>query len=97
MIRTYTRTTMKDNAKLRNATIRIECFKRLKYVETKPSFVMQYSGLTSWDVVDGDEAKELEAHTDGSCVDENHEYLVLHFEDGSDATFRNSHTDMFIL
>lgn len=54
----------------------------------------EYTGVTSWDIISGgEEAEAIEA--DG-LVDEYNEYLVLHFTDGTTATFRNSHATMFI-
>ena len=44
--------------------------------------------------LNGKEAEEIENSTD--AIDERHESLVLHFEDGAEATFRNSYVDMFI-
>ena len=41
--------------------------------------------------------EEILAETDGSCVDEYNEYLILHLVDGDTATFRNSHCDLFYL
>jgi len=86
---------------LRKATIRLEIFEGSKYEKYNGAMVtreVEYTGVTSWDIIEGgDEAAEIESLTDASGVDENHEYLVLHFEDGSEGTFRNSHVEMFII
>lgn len=95
MIKTYERTMFIEN--LADANVKLYVYENSKYSgnigEEKE---VNYTGLKSWSIVDGDDAAAIEAKTDGSCIDENHEYLVLNFVDGSIATFRNSHVDMFI-
>lgn len=56
-----------------------------------------YTDIEHWEVWDGDDARYLEKDTDGSCIDDYHEYLVLFFENGETATFRNSYVDMFLI
>ena len=97
MKRTYTRTWTKSNEELQQATITIYVFHNTKYEDMEPAAEAKYTGLTSWDIITGGkEAEEIEAETDENSADENHEYLVLHFNDGTAATFRNSHVDMHI-
>ena len=79
-----------------NATIVI--MDDVKYKESAKEFKeVRYTNVKAFEVVSGEKAKEIEAHTDGSCIDEYHEYLVLYFEDGNTSTFRNSHVDMFAI
>lgn len=94
---TYTRTMMIAN--LEEAQVKVIMFEGNKYTDSNlgREIEVNYTGLTSWDVISGgEEATELEAQTDAESVDENHEYLILHFNDGTQATFRNSHCDLFI-
>lgn len=95
MTRTYNRTLFMTNEELQKATVKLFVTEGLKWEDENEKEV-NYTGLKSWSIVDGEDAKEIENQTDGSCIDENHEYLVLEFNDGTTATFRNSHVDMFI-
>ena len=97
MKKTYTRTMMVQD--LAKATIKLFIFEGCKYTakDLGKETEVEYTGVTSWDVIEGGiEAEEIESMTDANSIDEFHEYLVLHFEDGSESTFRNSHVDMFI-
>ena len=84
-----------SNERLQKATIRIYLYDEDKYTgNITEETEIKYTGLKAWDIIEGgQEAEEIEA--DG-LLDEHHEYLVLHFNDGTQATFRNSHTDMCI-
>lgn len=98
MKRTYTGTTFYPT-NLNEATVELFVYETDKYsIKSRDEGIrVTYTGVTSWDIVEGGEdAEEIERDTDGSCIDENHEYLVLHFEDGETSTFRNSHVSMFI-
>ena len=95
MKNTFTETWTRSNEKLQKATVIIDMYANTKYEDVNPTSRMEYTGLTAWDViVGGVEAEEVESELAGCCIDENHEYLVLHFIDGNTATFRNSHVDM---
>ena len=80
--------------------VKVIIFDKCKYTmlpETvENAKTINYSGVSNLEIVTGEDAKEIEGMTDGSCMDDFHEYLVLHFEDGSESTFRNSYTDMFL-
>lgn len=95
MTRTFIRTTFMNNEELQKATVKLFITEGLKWEDTNEKEV-KYTGLKSWSIVDGEDAEVIESETDASCIDENHEYLVLEFVDGTTATFRNSHVDMFI-
>ena len=79
-------------------TAEIEIYKACKYTaslkELDDITKVRYE-VESWEIVNGKDAEEIEANTDGTCIDDNHEYLVLHLTDGDTATFRNSYCDMF--
>lgn len=95
MIRTYKRTM--STISLAESTVKLFVYENSKYTENVGrEKVIQYTGLKQWSIVDGEDAKEIEKDTDESCIDENHEYLVLEFVDGTISTFRNSYVDMLI-
>lgn len=97
MKKTYTGTlTRPITESLQKANVRIFIHDVAKYECKEHVGEINYTGLTSWDIISGGkEAKAIENIFD--IMDDYHEYLVLHFNDGRIATFRNSYVDMFIL
>lgn len=49
-----------------------------------------YTGVKSISIATGKAAERIEAHTDESSIDKDHEYMVIIFNDHSEATFRRS-------
>lgn len=79
-------------------TVEIEIHQEMKYFDQSENLPrVKYSDAVAFEVVHGEAAALIEAESDGSCIDELHEYLVLHFANGETSTFRNSHVDMFII
>lgn len=97
MKRTYERTMFIED--LTKATIRLYVFNESKYTASiNDKIEVEYTGVKAWSVIDGGkEAEAIESIVDKDGIDENHEYLVLHFSNGTTATFRNSHVDMFLI
>lgn len=85
----------------RTVSVEIEAYFTSKYEATEEVFEnakkVRYDGLKYYEIIDGIDAKGIEIEMEGAGleVDPYHEYLVLHFEDGEQATFRNSCVDMF--
>lgn len=94
---TYKRTMMIED--LTKVVVEIHIFENCKYTtkraELGEEIVVRYTDVKSYSVIEGGkEAEAIESAVDASGVDEYHEYLVLYFENGTTATFRNSHVDM---
>lgn len=98
MRKTYTRTLFIDD--LPSAVVTIYDYHMPKYsgnISRSDADKTEFTGVTSWDIVSGGiEAKYVESKLDPDDLDENHEYLVLHFEDGSEVIYKNSNVSMFI-
>ena len=97
---TYNRTMMIED--LTKAVVELHIYENCKYTTkraelAKEEIMVSYTGVKSYSIIEGGkEAEEIESIIDASSVDEYHEYLVLHFENGTASTFKNSHVDMFI-
>lgn len=77
--------------------VKIKVYDEVKYSPASEKVAeVEYDGVKGFDIVsDPATVEEIESHTDGSGIDENHEYLILYFENGETSTFRNSHVDLF--
>lgn len=97
MKRTYTCT--KKFKDLTKATFKLYIYDEPKYGRYFDADVIEwtYTDVVSFDIIQGgQEAKELEKEMEPD-YDIYSEYLILHFKDGSQATFRYSYVDMYIL
>lgn len=97
MKRTYTSTKRFND--LTKATFKLYIYDKSKYGREFDDNVIEwiYTNVISFDIIQGGvEAKEIEKEMTPD-YDVYGEYLILHFEDGSQATFRYSHVDMYIL
>jgi hypothetical protein len=75
--------------------VTVEKYNECKYFTPQDGEKINYENVEAFEVVHGEAASQLEAETDGSCIDDFHEYLVLYFTNGETATFRNSYADLF--
>ena len=86
---------------LNSKHVKLDIYTACKYHATEDVFenctTVEYDYCTGFEVVHGSAASIIEAESDGSCIDDYHEYLVLFFEDGDTATFRNSYADLFVI
>lgn len=100
MKKTYTETWTMSNEKLQKATVKVIVYDKPKYEvvaygKEDEGTKLEYTGLVSWTIISGgEEAKMVEEL--GNVVDDYHEYLILNFNNGSTATFRNSYVDFFL-
>lgn len=96
MKETYTRT--KKFKDLTKAIFKIYIYNESKYGRDFDCDVIEwtYTDVTSFDIITAQEAKDIEKEMFPD-FDVYGEYLILHFSDGSQATFRYSYVDMFIL
>ena len=74
--------------------VELRVYEGTKYEDVSEPKRIEYL-IEGFEIVTGKEAEEIEACTDGSCIDECHEYLVLDFGNGETGTYRNSHVEMF--
>jgi hypothetical protein len=97
MKRTYTST--KKFKDLTKAIFKLYLFNKSKYGRDFDCDFKEctYTDVTSFEIISRcQEAEDIEKEMFPD-YDEYGEYLILHFSDGSQATFRNSYVDMFIL
>ena len=82
------------------ASIIVKHYAKIKYSKEPqaPDFIYHYNNVVSYEVIDtGKELEEIEKHFSAfDNEDGYHEYLVLHFNDGETATYRNSYVDLFV-
>ena len=96
MKRTYTRTQKFND--LTKSTFKLYIYDEPKYGRDFDANIIEqiYTDVVSFVIIQGGkEAKEIEKEMSPD-YDVYNEYLILHFKDGSQETFRYSYVDMFI-
>lgn len=83
-----------------NKEIKLDVYNVFKYTAKKEDLIncitVNYENVVGFEIATGESASRIEEETDAASIDEAHEYLILHFDDGRTATFRNSYVDMFL-
>ena len=75
--------------------LNIQVYDKCKYEEdSKVIKEVNITDIISLEVVEIPASKIL-SETDGSCVDDYNEYLILTYDNGETSTFRNSYVDVF--
>ena len=75
--------------------LHIQVYDKCKYGEdAKVIRDVNITDIISIEVVEIPANKILK-ETDGSCVDDYNEYLILTYDNGETSTFRNSYVDVF--
>lgn len=91
---------MKQNF-MKKTKVRLDVYEECKYTATKEVFEnckkITYYNVIAFEVITGEEAEQIENETDGSYIDDLHEYLKIYMLDGNIATFRNSYVDLFMI
>lgn len=77
--------------------VKVKVYDEVKYSPLSEQVAeVEYDGVKGFDIVsDPATVDDIESSTDAAGIDENHEYLVLYFENGETSIFRNSHVDLF--
>lgn len=77
-------------------TMDVKIYDKCKYAkESSRIDTITYKDVESWEIITGEDVEEIERDLNNEDMDELHEYVTLNFTDGSKATFRNSHVDLF--
>ena len=77
--------------------LNIKLYDKCKYEEdAKIIKDVNITDIISIEVVEIPASKIL-TETDGSCVDDYNEYLILTYDNGETSTYRNSYVDVFII
>ena len=78
--------------------VKVKIYNGIKYNrESEKVAEVKYKNIEGYEIVTGKRAAEMALETDINSRDEYNEYLILTLEDGENATFCNSHVDLFII
>ena len=77
--------------------VNVKIYDKCKYEkDSKKIKDVNLAGIASLEVREIPKSEILK-ETDGSCVDDYNEYLILTYDNGETSTFRNSYVDVFRL
>lgn len=83
---------------VRNGKCTLKLYQHCKYNDAgDPKEVLELDGVSGFAVLTGDAGKEIGAEMvrGGMSEDPYNEYLRIFFENGEEATYRNSFVDLF--